>query len=273
MRKLVVCNCLIACYLFSCCILSAQNVSPLPPASTQKNVEPQPVASTDLTSPAGSESAAAGAQESSPAPDRQSPGDGSANGNGTVNGNGNVNGKRNKPAPAATTTYTFPTNAQIGEYWLRNMLGARTFLGATISASFNTWVHTTPDKWGHCRGWGKRFGVGLLDNSMNETAQDLLSIAMKQDPMYYRCGCSGAWRRAKYAVKQSFMSRNRSGDYVFSAAKIVSPFVGPMVTRNTIYPYGYKSSDGARGGAYGLAGDVGWNLVREFIFNIGYVVK
>jgi hypothetical protein len=272
-RKLEVCNCLIACYLFSCCILSAQNVSPLPPASVQENVESQPVTSTDLTSPAGSESATAVAEESPPAADPQSQGDGSANGKGTVNGNVNVNANRNKPAPAATTTYTFPTNAQIGEYWLRNMLSAKGFFGGTISASFDTWVHTTPHKWGHRRGWGKRFGVSLLDNSMNETAQDLLSIAMKQDPMYYRCGCSGVWGRAKFAIKQSFMSRNRSGDYVFSAAKIVSPFVGPMVTRNTIYPYGYKSSDAARGGAYDLAGTVGWNLLREFIVNIGYVVK
>jgi len=271
-RKLVVINCLIACYIFSYCVLSAQNVSPLPP-SAQKSVEPWPVTSTDLTSPAGSESAAAVTEERPPEADPQSQGDGSANGNGTVNQNGNVNANRNKPTPAATTTYTFPTNAQIGEYWLRNMLGARTFIGATFSASFDTWVHTTPSKWGHRQGWGKRFGVSLLDNSMNETAQDLLSIAMKQDPMYYRCGCSGTWQRAKHAIKQSFMSRNRSGDYVFSAAKIVSPFVGPMVTRNTIYPYGYKSSDGARGGAYALAGDIGWNLVREFIFNVGYVVK
>ena len=153
------------------------------------------------------------------------------------------------------------------------MLGAKAFLGATISASFNTWVHTTPDQWGHRRGWGKRFGVGLLDNSLEESAQDLLSLAMKQDPMYYRCGCSGAWQRTKDAIKQSFMSHNRSGDYVFSPAKIVSPFVGPMVTRTTIYPYGYKASDGARGGAYNLAGDIGWNLFREFIFNIGHVIK
>src|SRR5262249_17425262 len=114
-RKLMVCNCLIACYLFSCCVLSAQNVSPLPPASTQKNVEPQPVASTDLTSPAGSESAAAVAEENSPAADPQSQGNGNANGNGTVNQNGNLNANRSKPAPAATTTYTFPTNGQIGE--------------------------------------------------------------------------------------------------------------------------------------------------------------
>jgi hypothetical protein len=96
---------------------------------------------------------------------------------------------------------------------------------------------------------------------------------MKQDPMYYRCGCSGVGPRIGHAIKMTFMSRNRSGALVFAPPKIVSPFVGPLVTRNTIYPSRFDSSNAATAGAYYLAGSIGWNLVREFIFNIGSVVK
>jgi hypothetical protein len=280
LSKLAACNCLTVCYLFSYCTLFAQNVSQTAPALGAETVELRPVTITDLTATNGS-GIAAEPEETQPAAEPQGQGDGSGNGNGNPNGSGggsaNVGGASvsgNAPAltPAATP-YMFPSTGEIGQYWLRNMLGAKAFLGATISASFDTWVNTTPSKWGHRRGWGKRFGVSLLDNAMDESALNLLSLATKQDPMYYPCGCSGVWRRAKHAIKLSFTGRNFSGDYVFSPAKIVSPFVGPMVTRTTIYPYGYKASDGARGGAYNLAGDIGWNLFREFIFNIGHVIK
>jgi hypothetical protein len=266
LRKLVVCHCLTACYLFSYSISSAQNVSQPAPALVEETVELRPATLTDLTGPSDSGSATAVAEETTPPADPQSQGNGNVNGN----GNGNVNGNGNGSAPvAATTTYVFPTRRQMGAYWTRNVLGPKPFVGATISASWKTWVNLSPDEWGHRRGWGKRFGVSLLDHSMNESALVLLSVAMNQDPMYYRCECSGVWARTEHAIKMSFFSRNRSGASVFAPAKIISPFVGPLVTRNTIYPSSFDSSNAASGGAYYLLGSIGWNIFREFIWKIG----
>jgi len=252
LRKLVVCNCLIACYLFSYAILSAQDVSQLAPVLPAQIVELQPVALTDSPIPSGSETNTV--PEETPLPsDPQAP------------GNQNVNQNPNGPA-LPSTTYVFPTDRELGAYWLRNVLGPKPFIGATFTASWAIWVNLTLYEWGHRRGWGKRFGVAFLDNSMNESARVSLSLAMNQDPMYYRCDCSGTWARTKHAIKLSFMSRNTSGAYVFAPPKIVSPFVGPLVTRNTIYPSRFDSSNGAAAGAGYLAGSVGWNLVREFIY-------
>ena len=253
LRKLVVCNCLIACYLLSYSIARAQNVSE--PGLAQQTVQLQPVSLTDLLDPSGSETAAL-AEETSPPADPQS------------QGNGNVNGT-GKGAALAATSYVFPTDRQMGAYWARNVLGPKAFIGATFTASWNTWVHLTPDEWGHRRGWGKRFGVAYLDNSMTQSSLVLLSLAMNQDPMYYRCDCSGVWARTRHAIKMSFMSRNHSGGSVFAPPKIVAPFVGPLVTRNTIYPSRFDSSNAARSGAYYLVGSVAWNMVREFIWNVG----
>ena len=255
LRKLVVCNCLIACYLLSYSISSAQSVSQSALRLAEQTVELQPVSLTDLLDPSGSETAAL-PEETSPPADPQSQG----------NGNANVTGKG---AALAATTYVFPTDREMGAYWVRNILGPKAFIGATFTASWNTWVNLTPDEWGHRRGWGKRFGVAFLDNSMTQTSLVGLSLAMNQDPMYYRCDCSGVWARTRHAIKMSFMSRNHSGDSVFAPPKIVSPFVGPLVTRNTIYPSRFDSSNAASSGAYYLAGSVGWNMVREFIWNIG----
>jgi len=43
---------------------------------------------------------------------------------------------------------------------------------------------------------------------------------------------------------------------------------GPMVTRNTIYPDTFGFGNAASAGAYYLAGSVGWNFIREFLWKI-----
>src|SRR5262249_39999474 len=116
--------------------------------------------------------------------------------------------------------------------------------------------------------WSKRFGTALLDNGINTSSLILSSRAMHQDPIYYRCDCSGAWPRTMHAIKMTFMSRNRSGGLTFSPPKLISPFTGPLVTRNFIYPDRFGSGDAATGGVYYLVGSVGWNLFREFVWNL-----
>jgi hypothetical protein len=167
-------------------------------------------------------------------------------------------------APAAGS-YVFPSTRRMARYWVWSIIGPRTLIPAAFRASWNTWVTDSPEEWEkNASGWGKRFGVSTADNAMNQTALVLLSGLMHQDPMYYRCPCSGTWPRARHALKMTFMGRNRSGDYVLSPPKVVSRWVGPLVTRNTLYPSRFNSGDAAVSGATYLAGSAVWNLVREF---------
>ena len=155
----------------------------------------------------------------------------------------------------------------MNRYWLSNTVGPKTYVGAAFGASWNTWVTNSPNEWTRSgSGWSKRFGTSLLDNGINTSALVLWSRAMDQDPIYYRCDCSGAWSRSRHAIQMTFMSRNRSASRVFSPAKIITPFAGPMVTRNTIYPDRNNAGNAASAGGYYLAGSVAWNLVREFIW-------
>src|SRR5262249_2706756 len=139
MSKLVVCNSLIACYLISYSVLSAQSVCQSALRFAEQTVKLQPVSLSGLLDPSGSETAAL-AEETSPSADPQSQGSGNAN----VTGKGGA---------LAATTYVFPTDRELGAYWVRNILGPKAFIGATFTASWNTWVNLTPDEWGHRRGW------------------------------------------------------------------------------------------------------------------------
>ena len=63
----------------------------------------------------------------------------------------------------------------------------------------------------------------------------------------------------------TFMARRTDGSAAFSVPKTVSPFVGPLVTRSTLYPEGYTLADGALSGAYAVLMNAGWNVAREFV--------
>jgi hypothetical protein len=169
--------------------------------------------------------------------------------------------------PIGPNGYVFPTRREMNRYWIGSTIGPRAPIGAALRASWTTWISDSPREWGSGpEGWAKRFGVGLLDNGMNQSALVLMSLATHQDPKYYRCDCTGFWPRTKHAIILAFDSRKPNGDYVLSAPKIISGFVGPMVTRNTIYPARYNSGDAAISGLTYLAGSMGWNWVKEFIW-------
>ena len=178
---------------------------------------------------------------------------------------------RSKAAPptsgnvAPVTVYVFPSNGKIFDYWARNSFGGRGMAGSALRASWSTWVNEVPEEWGQgADGWSRRYGNAFLENTINQTALVLLSGAMHQDPLYYHCSCTGFWPRTKHAAKLAFVGRNHSGNAVFSPAKVISPFFGPMVTRNTIWPGRFNTGDALWSGATFFFGRIGWNMAREF---------
>jgi hypothetical protein len=198
---------------------------------------------------------------------------GNGNGSGTNGGSSvpaslpKVSGK--PTAAAATTTYVFPTNREMNMYWLKNTLGPKTWAGATFTASWNQWVTDSPKEWTKdFTGWSQRWGSALFDNAVNTTTLVWFSRAMGQDPRYRRCDCTGIGARLGHALALTLFSYNRSGNLVLAPPKIVAPFTGPMISRQTYYPDRYIAADALRGGGYYFAGSAAWNLFREFVWNI-----
>jgi hypothetical protein len=180
--------------------------------------------------------------------------------------NGSAGNSAGSSAPAAVVTgYTFPTDRQMMRFGFRGVAGFRALVGSAFSAGWHTWVQESTEEWGQGgSGWAKRFGARVMDNGINQSTLVMLSMATHRDPLYYRCDCTGLWPRAFHAFKMTVVGRDRTGAGRLSIAEVVSPFVGPLITRNTIYPDRYDSGDGAVAGAYFMLGTAGWNLVREF---------
>jgi len=162
--------------------------------------------------------------------------------------------------------YRFPSGRERFSDWALNAFGPSAIAGSATSAAWGQWVVDEPPEWPDGgRGFARRFGAASLTTAITETSLSLLSAASRQDARYYRCPCTGLGPRLAHAIKVTFMARRPDGSAAFSLAKTASPFVGPLVTRSTIYPERYTYGDGALSGAYAVLMNAGWNLAREFI--------
>ncbi len=170
------------------------------------------------------------------------------------------------PGLAEGEGYRFPTRRERFERWAMNALGPSTVAGDFASAAWGQWVTDEPPQWpDDDEGYVKRLGVAAATTAITETSLALLSAAFRQDARYHRCPCTGAGPRLGHALKMTFMARRTDGSAAFSVPKTVSPFVGPLVTRSTLYPEGYTLADGALSGAYAVLMNAGWNVAREFV--------
>lgn len=167
---------------------------------------------------------------------------------------------------SGSLAYRFPSGGERLRDWAMNACGPSAIAGSATSAAWGQWVTDEPPEWtGGGRGFAQRFGAASLTTAITETSLSLLSAAYRQDARYYRCPRSGLGPRLTHAIRMTFVARRPDGSATFSVAKTASPFIGPLVTRTTIYPERYAYGDGALSGAYSVLMNAGWNLAREFI--------
>ncbi len=165
-----------------------------------------------------------------------------------------------------TRGYRFPSGREQLKDWALNAFGPSAVAGSVASSAWGQWVTNEPAEWpGGGRGFAQRLGAASATTAITETSFSLLSAATRQDARYYRCPCTGLGPRLAHSIKMTFVARRPDGSAVFSVAKTASPFVGPLVTRTTLYPERYGYGDGALSGAYAVLMNAGWNLAREFV--------
>ncbi len=162
--------------------------------------------------------------------------------------------------------YVFPSPAERFRAWAMNCAGPAAIAGNLAGASWRQWVTNQPSEWDDDRsGFAKRFGTAFLASALCETSLSLSSAATRQDATYYRSPRPGLFPRAGHALAMTILARNDRGEKVLSPAKIFSPFVGPLVVENTLYPKSYHFSDALVSGACNLLIIAGVNAAREFI--------
>lgn len=155
------------------------------------------------------------------------------------------------------------TPPEKGKLMLKGTFGFYAVANRALMAGYSHWDNH-PEEWG--QGWdayGQRFASRMGRMAIRNTMRLGLDVALKTDPRYDRCDCSGL-DRVLHAVRRVVITRSDYGGETFATARVVSGMVTPWIAYEW-YPdrLNTTSHKFRSGGAY-----LGWravnNVVAEF---------
>ena len=170
--------------------------------------------------------------------------------------------------PQPDFAYRRPPQATKLHNYLFDAFGPYPVVGAGIAGGINQ-VQNTPPEWGQgAEGYSKRFGSDFGIAAVTTTTRYALSEAFHEDTLYYRCECTGVFRRLRHAVISTFTARRgNDGHRVFSFPDLVAPYAGTVTAVYGWYPGRYDYKDAFRMGNYSFVGYIGANIALEFLYS------
>lgn len=170
--------------------------------------------------------------------------------------------------PLPDLTYFRPPHKTKLRNYFFDAFGPYPIVGAALVAGVNQ-AYNTPPEWGQgAQAYGERFGSDFGVAVVTTTTRYAMAEAFREDTLYYRCECKGAFRRLRHAVISTVTARRgEDGHRVFSFPALVAPYAGTMTAVYGWYPGRYRAADALELGSYSLAGFTGENIAREFFYN------
>lgn len=169
--------------------------------------------------------------------------------------------------PQTDLVYRRPTEKMKLRSYLFDTFGPYPVFGAALVGGINQ-ADKTPPEWGQGAGaYGERVGSNFGIAMITTTTRYALAKVVREDTLYYRCECTGFFRRFKHAMISTVTARRgEDGHRQVSFAAIVAPYAGTMTAVYAWYPARYGAKDGLRMGNYTLLAFAGENLALEFIY-------
>lgn len=124
-----------------------------------------------------------------------------------------------------------------------------------------------PSEWQEgTAGFSERVASNFGTTVANATTRYLLSEALRENTLYYRCQCRGFWRRLNHAIFYTVIARRGpKGHRVFSVPNFVAPYAGPFASVYGWYPSRFGWEAAFRMGNHGLLSEIGTNISIEFL--------
>jgi hypothetical protein len=169
-----------------------------------------------------------------------------------------------QPYPA----YSRPTEkTKFGNY-VFDAFGPYPVVAAGFAAGVSQLSNTPPEWHQGAEGFGRRIGSDFGIATASTTTRYVLSEALKEDALYYRCECQGVLPRLGHAAFSTLTARRgQDGHRVFSVPALVAPYAGSMTAVYGWYPDRYGAKDAFRMGNYNLLIYAGGNIAMEFLYS------
>ncbi len=162
--------------------------------------------------------------------------------------------------------YVRPTAEKRFKGYANRVVGPLALVRYTATAGLTTW-RNTPKEWGDkWEGFGRRFASNLGKSAIANTAIYGLDEALKVDSNFYRSRNRSVSARLRNAMFSTFTARKPNGKRTIGIPRITGAVVSNVIASSTWYPDRYDYVHGLKGSAISLGVNVGFNLVREFVW-------
>lgn len=165
-----------------------------------------------------------------------------------------------------STGYIRPDSKKRFKNYVNSVVGPFAWARYSLSAGMLTW-RNSPQEWGDkWEGFGRRFGNAFGKSAIRNTTVYALDEALKYDSNFYRSRDRSVAARMRNSVFSAVTARNKEGKRVVGVPRLVGNFTSEIISSTTWYPPRYDVVHGIKGGAISIGINVGFNLIREFIW-------
>ena len=149
--------------------------------------------------------------------------------------------------------------------FVRDTFEPVTFIIAGFNAGIAQASNDDPTFGQGAEGFGKRYGAAFADQVSGEFWGTFFDpTVMHEDPRYYRQGRGSTGGRLYHAFEHAFVTHRDSGRHSFNFSEWMSA-TSTTALGNLYHPGNRRGFEpAARGVAYSVAYDVGFDILREF---------
>ena len=145
-----------------------------------------------------------------------------------------------------------------------SFLTPESIIGPVFGASISQMRDTPPEWGGKIDGFGKRVASGFARAAISRTIGFGIGAVDGEDPRYFRSNESGVWRRTKYAIASTFVSRRSGGGSMPAYSRFVGTYSAAFIA-NAWEPQSQQGTGHAlERGSTAMLSSVGFHVFEEF---------
>jgi hypothetical protein len=165
----------------------------------------------------------------------------------------------------AAPPYAAMTSGQRWNDFVSTSLASPSVALRVLSAAALSHVNRDPVSWGMgSRGFFERAGSHYARFAVQGSIHSGLAAALGHDTRYFREPDQSGWRRARHALRRTFVTRDRDGHDVFDISEMTALYASPMIATAWHPRRCGALTQGFRAGNFGVGAQAVGNLFREF---------
>lgn len=162
---------------------------------------------------------------------------------------------------------TFPTILTFDErvrIYRRAFTEPESLIGPALGAGIGQ-LHDKPLEWGQgAGGLGRRLASTYGQSAIARTIAFGVAATVGEDSRFIPSNQSGIWRRTRYAVMGTFVSRTRNGGRMPAISRFAGVYGAAYVANAWEPPSQNSATNAFKRGSTALLSSVGWHVLKEF---------